>query len=312
MKRLILQSLLLAASLQLSLAQEIPLTNLKFTDGVTQFPALTGGSGGSVYLSNRTGLGISGAGKSQLAGGHLLLSKQRLGLGLSLYHDRLNVLDNYNIALQNAYHIPLGQKRILSFGLGTEGHYSSIGSSSLVEVDINDPRLLNGNTWTLDFTPSVAFQTKSFKIALAHNRITSALGSETGDDILNPYASAMGVYKWKISDQLLLEPSYTLRYSQLQKTFRNDLQVIATVHDQYFAGATWRSENVLNASFGLQFLHKYVVGYSYQTTIGDLVSVYGTNTHEIVVRFNLNEQFYNREDFLLDAKPIRTIKNFRR
>ncbi len=298
--------------LKLSFAQETPLTNLKFTDGITQFPALTGSSGGSIYASNRTGLGINGAGQSQLIGSHFLFSKQKIGLGVSMYHERLNVLENYHIAFQAAYHLSLGQQRFLSFGLGSEGNLGRISTSHLIETDLTDVELSRGQNWLVDFVPSFSFNSPSVKIAFSQNRVLTYLNRESNQTYLTSYSSLLALYKWKILSNLTLEPSYTLRYSNIQNGFRNDIQLMATIMEQYFIGATWRSEQILNASLGVQLLHRYVIGYSYQTSLGDITSLYGTNTHEVTIRFNFNKQYYNREDFLLESKSIKTIKKFRK
>ncbi|MCP4521297.1 MAG: type IX secretion system membrane protein PorP/SprF, partial [Cytophagales bacterium] len=72
------------------------------------------------------------------------------------------------------------------------------------------------------------------------------------------------------------------------------------------------SEQVINASVGMQIAHRYVVGYTYQSSLGELTSLYGANTHEITLRYNFNKQYYNREDFLLESKSIKTIHKFRK
>ncbi|MCP4520130.1 MAG: type IX secretion system membrane protein PorP/SprF, partial [Cytophagales bacterium] len=286
MKKIITILLVGITVFQMGFAQEVLFTNFKFTDGVTQFPALTGSSGGSIYASNCTGLGLSGAGKSQSLGTHFLFSKQRLGLGVSVYHEQLNVLENYHIALQKAYHLPLGKQRFLSFGLSSEANLATINTNNLIETDLTDIELTRNRAWLIDFVPSFAFHGETFKIAFAHNRVLTSLNREIQNTYLTSYTNLLALYKWKVSSNLTFEPSYTLRYSEIQQGFRNDIQLMTTIAQQYFVGATWRSEQVINASVGMQIAHRYVVGYTYQSSLGELTSLYGANTHEITLRYN--------------------------
>lgn len=217
---------------------------------------------------------------------------RRVALGLSVNNESLGVTDNTNLMAYYAYRVPFS-KSVLSFGLQAGGalysaNYNKLnpsqGADNALGTNVNNSFLPNvgaGVFWSGDryyVSASVPNLLENY-----YDKNTNALTNSKAKQLRSYYLS--GGYVFRISDAFKIYPQTMVRYAgneNYQLPLNVDANLSLIFLDRLLIGATYRSDNTIDAIIHLQATKWINVGYAFGYSTSQL-SNFNNGTHEIVV-----------------------------
>jgi type IX secretion system PorP/SprF family membrane protein len=221
------------------------------------------------------------------------------GVGFTIINDKTGPLSRIAAYGSYAYHIPVGVKTSLSFGL-------SLGVQE-VNVDVNavdfgqanpiDPAVLGSgylNKLEPDVNAGLWLSNKSFFVGLSAQQIiavpiNSSNGTTTSGGVtllegkLIPHTFLTAGYKIPVSDDINILPSVMIRYVQ-PLPIGVDVNAKIQFQDLLWLGFSYRYNQGYAAMLGINISSTFNLGYSYDYTTTQLNTV-SSGTHEIVLGF---------------------------
>jgi type IX secretion system PorP/SprF family membrane protein len=295
-----------------SIAQDVPSLSQKLSDGVWQFPSLTGLSGGSAFVGHHRYAGsLQNAPILSMAGAHSSFANDRVGIGGNLFYETINVYKNVSTSFQFAHHIPLSSKQKLSFGLSTEYIRTDLDRNKLEAVDLSDPIVKDFSpTQRLDFSPGISISHKRYQIGFTANRARKLLGQDKTNYLTGFYTGFAHLIFTDATAFHNLEPSVIVRFDPIQKAFKNEAWLFYTYAEKYTLGTTYVSNGRLGLALAYIWDNRFVLGYNFDSQLGNSSSsVYGKYAHEVVLRFNFNKQYYRKSSFEPEKRSKKDISN---
>lgn len=274
-------------------AQDIPLFSQKLTNAFIYNPAMAGQSFGSLTASYRTN--YSGVGQTF---NNKFLSLQspfldgRVGAGVSVFQENVNVMTNSYFSGAFAYHLPVGRFNTLSMGIGAEYNSLRLNMNSLSSlIDASDEVLVrySNTTGKPDFSFGLMFQNQYLIGGVSANRLSTAWFQE---DSLKSLSNFYTVYlQGKLplrGDQDMLEPYFAYRkFSESNQTV--DLGLFYTFNSKILIGAAMRNWTVLSATAGFYVTKNLLLGYSREMIFGDVGGFVGSS-NEFTLRLDFNKK----------------------
>ena len=301
-------------------AQDVPLFTQKLSNSFLYNPSFAGHGFGSATISHQTKLSdVLGAGSTNFLSVHTPISRHRFGVGVNVFTEDVNVLNNLFASAAFAYHLKFGDYKSFSVGVSAEyartqlnaGEIRNIGDPNNPNADLgdfsNDPVLVDlfaNDDTNLDFSFGVNFQTKHMKIGGALNRLaTTFRGNESIDgtssggtdlDLLtNFYSGYLHFMVPLVNGRDLLEPVLTVRSLSTIADPQFDIGLYYTWNERVILGGAYQTGagNYYNFTAGYRFNNRLLLGYTYQTaSLGDFGSL--GNTSEFTLRFDFAQQSY--------------------
>lgn len=170
-----------------------------------------------------------------------------VGLGASLLKEKTGPFNAYIFQAVYAYHIPMAGASQLSFGISGSIENIRIDVNSLTPIQLDDPRLSNGNNsaYLFDGGFGTTYQGKDFQISFsALNLMPGVFQFDNGQaNEISSYRKLFltGSYDLNLFDKISVQPGFTFRNSiqkriEFDASFRFDLRSIKF-------GIGYRSEN---------------------------------------------------------------------
>lgn len=314
MKKILLQILLGFCPLLLKAQQEITYSQYMFNNLLVN-PAYAGYKEDiNISLLNRNQwVGIKGAPNTQsiIADG-AFFANNNVGLGLTVFNDRIGIQGQTAIMANYAYRLPVGDASRLSFGLGVGAIQFSLNSDKAIVDDMTDPNFIGvQNHISPDARLGIYFNNDHFYAGIsANNLLANALNKNnerTRFIILPPIHMFLTVGAiFNVNNDVKAKPSLMLRddpngYGNL------DLNASFLFKDALWIGASyrtsvdmWKTTNTLSPTFQQNSLvglvevfvaKQFRVGYAYDYSLSDL-NAYSSGSHEISLGFILGSNKY--------------------
>src|SRR5450432_2903071 len=220
------------------------------------------------------------------------------GIGFTILNDKTGPLSRIAAYGSYAYHIPVGLKTSLSFGLSLGVQEVIVDETAVDFGQANpvDPAVAGSgylNKLEPDVNAGLWLSNKSFFVGLSAQQIiavpinssngTSSGGVELLTGKLIPHTFLTAGYKILISDDVSLLPSVMVRYVQpLPVGF--DVNAKIQYQDLLWVGFSYRYQGGFAGMFGVNISSTVNLGYSYDYTTTQLNTV-SSGTHEIVLGF---------------------------
>jgi len=322
--RLLFISFLIIAGIGSTKAQEVPLFNQKVTDAFIYNPSFAGIDGGTIVFSHRIPFNqVAGSGKINYLSADIPLSIDNFGVGLSVYNEKMNFLNNTYVSGAFAYHINLDNQQSLSMGVAVE--YNNIQADiDQVVGDISDEMLTlidAGQYNKIDYSVGINYQHRYFKVGFSTNRLATAFEGNNKENILTQYYTALGRLMLPVRRGVdLIEPMIIYRkYSKVSHSL--DIGCYYTFKDLILLGVSARlggghtfvtSEtggiDVINVTGGFKLMSKLLLGYSLDIASTNAASL--GPSHEFTLSYEFlskdGEQRFNRRS------PTNYKGNYRR
>lgn len=233
------------------------------------------------------------------------ISKERIGIGLSLDNDKIGPMKSTAVAADIAYHLPVSENGKLSFGLKAG---VDMISSNLSGIKLDDPNDLsftaNVNNKT---TPKIGFglyyYTSKFYAGFSSPQlVTKSITADQNGNTIDVYTPKKHFYTTMgfvvaLNEYLDLKPAMLLKVAP-GAPVQMDISATCMYKKIMHAGIMYRSGESVGALVGFTFQNTLMLGYSYDWTILNKTNAYHYGSHEVVVRFDLALKKNNKGDFI--------------
>lgn len=291
----------------MTFAQESPLTARYLLEPMTVTPAYAGSGSGfrsSMFHYNKW-VGVEGSPVTNMISMDMPVDRDKIGLGLLFYNDKIGVTHENDIKINYAYRI--GMKRgVLSLGLGLSVNFLRSSWSDLVTVDPGDDLYLVDSR--LFVSPNVGFGAMyiadRFYMGFSIPQFLSTEYNYTDDkQILKNrgvehynYLVNTGV-KFNLSKRWSMKPSVMMSYCKMPGF---DIYAALNVdyYDRVSLTVTYCSYNVLGAILQVGITNRFSMGYSYELDLNN-IGRYNNGSHAFVLKYVLRNKVnvYNPLDF---------------
>lgn len=238
--------------------------------------------------------GIAGTPTSQLFTAHSPLRNENMALGVSAYNQKFMVAGNSGFSFTYAYRIHTTDASWLSFALSPGLSFKSADWSDVSTIEPGDESFGSAEkskSPTLGF--GVAWYGQQFFAGVSTPSLFYADEFEGADTKFSPadatYAITAG-YLWKINGSLGVQPSFLVRYNNVQGAV-TDVNATIIYDHRFMLGFSYRSTQEVAATASFQLDRRLRVAYSYDYSMGDL-KTYNRGTHEISLQYDF---VYRRE-----------------
>ncbi|GAA5042236.1 hypothetical protein GCM10011506_44480 [Marivirga lumbricoides] len=218
------------------------------------------------------------------------IKNQRMGVGVYVYNDVVNILGKTGALLAYRYSVPLAKKHQLSFGLAAGLTDSRIYFDRIrAEDPFEESLLLNSERGAyVDGNLGIHYQFKELKIGLAAQQLfeNTVQFENTADEKFLAYNlirhyMITAAYSFRLSNTVTIDP-YLLMKSAQGLPSQVDVNAIFKYRENSWLALSYRNNTAAAVSLGTDFEERYTVGYSYEMPINSLAGV-GGSTHEVMV-----------------------------
>jgi type IX secretion system PorP/SprF family membrane protein len=247
------------------------------------------------FINRNQWTNIKGAPKTQTLSAHTLFREKQIGVGLIVHNESIGVHSNFNLATNYAYHLPVGNKKYLSFGLQAGIHTRNSDYGSLLG-GATDPGLNNVPISETYFDVGLGFYYRTPNLHIGYsipeiipNQISLDENYESGFKEVNHFLFTK--YTIGISQSIDLQPGFLIKYIYgLPLSY--DLNLIATFKEVISLGVSYRKQESIDFLFRVQVTPQLQFGYAYDHAIGNLSSI-GTGSHELMGRYIFKFKYRN-------------------
>ena len=246
---------------------------------------------GFSLLSRQQWVSWEGSPSANLLNFHTRLADKNVGVASSLEFESMGPVQYGGLKGMYSYTLQLGQASTLHLGLQGEFRLLQVKIAHLQLVDQGDP--LYGEDPGIKFQPNVgigaAFVRGNFRAGISLPRmLKSALTPYEGET--SRWSSSQQVFYvdlgWHqtIKENISLDPSLLLAFSAGRSPL---IELSGLVHfgEKISLGAMYRFDQTLGGMIRYKHMNRYVFGYSYDLSLGKLMTNVGT--HELFLGYNL-------------------------
>ncbi len=237
-------------------------------------------------------LQFDGAPKTIYLGAEGTVADDRMGLGFSLFHDRIGLDRVTDFSANYGYHIPTGGNGTFAIGIKAGAFVYKSVLSNVIVWDPNDPVYaadINGIVPRAGL--GVYFHNERFFAGLSVPTLV-ALDKRTNfninldrSGILQRHYYLYTGYVFSLKDSGIdLKPSVLLKY-QPKAPLQADLNLNVWFKDLFSFGVSYRTNDAVSVMIEIPLGKRLSVGYAFDNTITDLQQV-SRGTHEIMLGYN--------------------------
>lgn len=242
-------------------------------------------------------VGWEGSPTSQLIAVDGPILPSLLGIGTTIVHDQIGISNTLaaNIALSYQLKLDRAGEHRLSFGLKTGYTMQRAHIEDLIYIDPNDPLYTIGITTqnTINFGAGLYYYSEKMYFGLAAPLLVAKDLSDVPTEepnrrsyLKNQYYLNGGMV-FPLSKSIDFKPSFLLKYTHAAP-LQADITINFLFNKIFWAGVTYRSENMLvfilevNATRWMRF------GYAYDLNLGE-ISNYSSGSHEIMLSIDFGK-----------------------
>ncbi|MCI5059087.1 MAG: type IX secretion system membrane protein PorP/SprF [Flavobacteriales bacterium] len=247
-------------------------------------------------LTRHQWVGFDGAPNTQTLTVHSPLAHEKLGVGLSIVHDKIGPVGVTSFFADGAYRFQVSQKAKLALGLKAGINLMQASLTSLV-LDEQGDQTFQSNIKS-DVLPNLGFgayyYTDNFYAGLSAPKLlendfetntvtgTTQLASEK-----RHYFAIIGAV-FKLSDDLKLKPTSLVKVVQ-NAPVEFDFTANFLIREKLSLGAMYRTRDGLGALIGYQFNDQLRAGYAYDFPLTE-INQYSIGSHELMLSYDF---FFN-------------------
>ncbi len=265
-------------------AQQIPITSQYMFNDYLINPAIGGSLDYTpIALSVRSQWsGLEGAPETQFLGGHTKIGK-KIGVGGYIFKDETGPLSEQGIQLSYSYHLSVGDKSNLSFGLGGILFNHSISTADLKFDEPDDAALNNIRQKSIspDASFGILYYTEKYKVGLSvpqifQNKIYDNQTSVNENSLARHYL-LHGEIGFEMNEKIDIVPGALIK-AVSGAPMQFDINVKGIYQKKYWLGTSYRHGDAIVAMMGITYKN-IQFGYAYDYTMTDIKD-YSSGTHE--------------------------------
>jgi type IX secretion system PorP/SprF family membrane protein len=254
----------------------------------------------SVFALHRTQwVGLDGAPVTNAASINTPIEGSKIGLGLSIYNDKIGPSDESNISVDFSYSINTSERYKLSFGLKATANLLNIDFNKLSQYDSGD----NIFSMNVDnkLSPNIGvgfyYHSDDTYIGLsAPNLLETRHFDRYAGAGSNSHIATERIHYYLIAGHVFdLSGSVKFKPSLLTKLVQGaPLQVDVSgnflINEKFMAGIAYRWSAAVSAMVGFQASDSWFIGYGYDLETTRLAN-YNSGSHEIFLRYELFKKY---------------------
>jgi len=247
-------------------------------------------------------INMPGAPETQSLSIHSAIPNSNVGLGLQVYNDQTGPMKNMGVSFTYAYHLLVGKKAKLSFGLTGMLNNIRVDWDQINIDDNNDPAFISNaaSSWVPDASLGLYYYRKRFYLGLSVNHLLqSRFNLATATDV--NYAKFYRQYYLTSGIVIPLTKYFDFRPSVLLK-YVDAAPAVGEIEGSFifiqklFIGAGYRvnkrinmtgTDNMLVGIVEIEITNFLRFGYSYDYYL-DRNGMYNSGTHEFMLGFDIN------------------------
>lgn len=260
-------------------------------------PAFAGSRGvvSATALGRIQWSGIPGAPRTQTFSVHSPIAKQRIGVGLQVFNDRVGITKTTGAFMSYAYRLRLG-KSVLSMGLQAglanfRADYSTVEMSS--SLPNGDPSFSQSvNKLIPNFGAGLYLSAKKFYLGLSVPHLVNNSLSDNQFKVTNSFISrqylqwfASTGYSFDINKDFCLKPSMLLK-GVYGAPWQLDVSANLWMVERFAFGMSYRSSADLVFMLEMQATPQFRFGYSYDRGVNG-IATFNNGSHEFMLRYEI-------------------------
>tara|TARA_X000001036_G_scaffold220896_1_gene206755 strand:+ start:4355 stop:5287 length:933 start_codon:yes stop_codon:yes gene_type:complete len=278
------------------LSQSNPkLSNYEFSPLIYN-PAFAGSDDGltisSVYSTQW--MGFEGAPETQFFAIHSMV-KPKIGVGIEIFNDKIGATKETKLLANFAYKININQDWKMSMGIKAGvGNYSMDFSLLNIENPIEFNTLSQKKLSTnINFGTGFYIYNGDYYFGIS---IPSLVVSEFYDSANEVIAKTTPHYYLSTGKRIILSDEITFWPTILFKFAKGApvsslINLNANWNNKLYGSLNFDPKSSVGGYFGIKLFEKFVIGYSYDTSINNFNN-YNSGNHSIFFKVNLNNGFY--------------------
>jgi len=244
-------------------------------------------------LARSQWVGVSGAPKTFSGFIHSPVSR-RLGLGLSLIHDKIGPVNETHAYADFSFTINISEKAKLAFGLKAGATFQQIGLLMLNQVGSNDPKFSqNSNKTHPNFGVGVFYYKEKFYVGASVPNLLETLHFERSNGKITKASEkthgflAAG-YVIDLKNDFQLKPSTLVKYVD-SSPLSLDLSLNLLWNNKVEFGVSHRIDDSWSAIVNFKIRKGLRLGSAYDHTISNL-GEFSSGSHEFLLLFDFNSR----------------------
>lgn len=272
------------------LAQQDPIYTQYILNPLVINPAYAGlGNNLNAMVSYRTQwMGLEGQPQTINASGNVSLLDNRIGTGITLTSDKLGATNSTEFNASFSYKLPLGDDRVLSFGMQGGVLNFKTDYSDLSIYDTDDPAFTAGDRGSrINVGAGAILKSEKFLVGLSVPRLLPSTFKNGGQefDLYNQHLYLFGAYTFYMNERIRFKPSVLLRTVKGAPA-SVDLAANLNLNAIHTAGIFTRNFNTYGLLVQTLLADKLRLGYVFELPTGKSVGANFTS-HEISIGVRL-------------------------
>jgi type IX secretion system PorP/SprF family membrane protein len=249
-------------------------------------------------------VGFDNAPRSQNFTASIPVSLLRGGVGIRVENDQVGFFQDVALAVSYAYQHRFADGSSLGIGVSADFRDKGVNTGNWIPPEMGqpDPALLsfNNSNLTTDVNFGIYYNSDRFYVGLSSSRLLRAtteltsfeqgvtgLRSERHFFLMGGYNIFLENSPFVITPQLMVK-------SDLLSPFAIDVNTLVTYNNKIWGGVTYRHEDALAISAGVNVTPDFRLGYSYDITLSS-IAAYSGGSHEVFARYCFTIEIPPRE-----------------
>ena len=292
MKKLLITYLLLFALPSFLFSQQLPQFTQYMFNTITINPAYAGVKGkmNISFLNRNQWVGVKGAPVTQTFAAHSGIPGSKVGVGLSLIHDKLGYENNTFLYADISYTIDFDRDYKLSFGIKAGINKYGLEEELLSNPDAVGDQYLDRifNEWKPNIGVGFFYRNEDWFLGLSAPRIFEFKNTTDIEYLTIERVSYYlnGGYLLEFNPQLHFKPTFLLKFTNgAPPSF--DITANLLFYERFWTGVSYRIGDALGAYFSLQATDNLKFGYAYEFVTSD-ISPYTSGSHEMFISYEFD------------------------
>ncbi|WKN30419.1 type IX secretion system membrane protein PorP/SprF [Porifericola rhodea] len=233
---------------------------------------------------------MEGAPRTYTLNMHTPIPGDKVGLGLSLFHDQIGIHEQLKLFGAYSYKIKLGEERNLRLGLlagiiNFQSDFSNLTPKNSADKNFSSPSVKNLH---MNFGAGVFYYMPDFYVGLSVPNIIPNTSMYEGEAFMSrqQHAYLTSAYVFELSPDIKLKPSLIYKFTY-GAPMQLDLSTNVIFHDFLWTGINWRTQDSIDLLLGLQPTRQIYIGYAYDYGISSLAD-YHSGSHEILLSYRFS------------------------
>lgn len=294
MKKLGLIIAIIASSFGANAQQDAMFTHYSFnTLGVN--PAYAGSRDALTVMALHRSQWVSfpGAPITQTVTAHMPIANNKMGIGLSMLHDKIGPTRNTGIYIDFAYRIKVGEKGKLAFGIKGGTSILSSKLADLSTTEAGDQSFANNvqSQFLPNFGAGIYYQLPRFYVGISTPRLlendfaTNSTSGSVASESRHYFFIAGAMFDLTKDAKLQLKPTTFFKITA-GAPVELDITALFYYNQKFWAGPMFRTGDAIGVLAGINITPQFSLGYSFDWSYGLNTGKYNAGSHEIMLRYD--------------------------